>query len=157
MMVLPATVMGQLDEEKREMMESVMTKVVQKTGAELAEMQAALDKSRKTTSVANEDKEELEAKVVKLRAQAVVNENLSDALVKERQKKLNVEEERDDLQDKLAGMEARLNAKIDRHQEEKDRLKKDKDKAEEVAKEKAAHEKHRVEEQLLKAAKEMEK
>merc|ERR1711972_1172422 len=126
MMVLPATVMGQLDEEKREMMESVMTKVVQKTGAELAEMQAAMGKSRKTTSVANEDKEELEAKVVKLRAQAVVNENLSDALVKERQKKLNVEEERDDLQDKLAGMEARLNAKIDRHQEEKELLKQEK-------------------------------
>merc|ERR1712176_779070 len=67
MMVLPATVMGQLDEEKREMMESVMAKVVQKTGAELAEMQAALDKSRKTTSVVNEDKEELEARVAKLR------------------------------------------------------------------------------------------
>merc|ERR1712039_537187 len=96
-MVLPANVMGQLVDEKREMMENVMAKVVQKTGHELAEMQAALDKTRHKAIVANEDKEELEAKVAKLRAKASINENLSDALVKTRQEKIALEEDRDEL------------------------------------------------------------
>lgn len=155
--VLPATVVQALQPEKQLVIEKVVTTVVEKTGAELAQMQAALDNAREKALSEAQEKAELEAKLAKVKTSGISKGLLTEALQETREQKIEVEEERDDLKDKLIGMQTLLDAKMERHMKEKEELRQKTLELEVEVKKKTDVDKERLKEELAAAAKEAEK
>jgi len=155
--VLPPTVVQSLQPDKKKVIEKVVTTVVEKTGAELAQMQAEVEQARAMALAEAREKEELEAKLAKVKATATPKVTLIEALQETRDKKIEVEEERDDLKDKLIGVQTLLDAKVQRHIKEKEELRQKTLELEQELKRKPDAEKERLKEELAIASKEMEK
>mmetsp|Transcript_93260 Transcript_93260/g.301651 ORF Transcript_93260/g.301651 Transcript_93260/m.301651 type:complete len:1029 (-) Transcript_93260:164-3250(-) len=104
-----------MPEDQRQEVEAVMHKVVATTGAELADMQLALEQQRQVALKMEMEQADAKAELLKANARIVANENIFVNLTKTREQAWQAEKERDDLQDKLAGMEARLSVKMENH------------------------------------------
>jgi len=163
-MPLPASLVQALPADKKLVIDKVVSTVIDKTGQELAQMQVALDKAKEKAMAEAREKAELEAKLAKGKTElfevksSVVNAvALDEALKEQREKKIEAEEERDDLKDKLVGIQTLMDAKLERHMQEKEELKQKAHQLEEELRSQAEGQDENLKEELATAAKEMEK
>jgi len=98
----------------------------------------------------------MEIELAELRARLGINENLSEALTVSRKNLLAASDQRDDLQDKIFGMEARMKSKSDRHERDVAELKLDFSKREAAADAKSKTDKKEMADELRAAAKSLE-
>mmetsp|Transcript_133366 Transcript_133366/g.386037 ORF Transcript_133366/g.386037 Transcript_133366/m.386037 type:complete len:1013 (+) Transcript_133366:195-3233(+) len=155
--VLPHAVLSSLQGEKKVAVEKAVATVVEKTGAELAHMQVALERARESELAMARQKAELQAKLATAQPNAVAKEQLSERLQTVREQKVLVEEERDDLKDKLVGMQTLLDVKLERHIREKETLREQNVELEGELKSKIDSDKAHLKEQLAAAAKDLER
>eukprot|EP00928_Gymnodinium_smaydae_P010943 TRINITY_DN14116_c0_g7_i1.p1 TRINITY_DN14116_c0_g7~~TRINITY_DN14116_c0_g7_i1.p1 ORF type:complete len:997 (-),score=207.98 TRINITY_DN14116_c0_g7_i1:88-3078(-) len=155
--VLPTRIIESLTEEKQIVVENVMEAVVEKTGRELAEMQKALDEEKAKALAEAKERAHLQAKVLKIKASEVVKENLEEDLTRVRNIADEVKDQRDDLEDKLVGMQALLDAKMERYRVDTEELRKEMMRSENQIKKIAEVEKAKLAEKLEIATKEVER
>mmetsp|Transcript_145248 Transcript_145248/g.465362 ORF Transcript_145248/g.465362 Transcript_145248/m.465362 type:complete len:1009 (+) Transcript_145248:40-3066(+) len=155
--VVPSVVLQNLSRDNQELVQNVVGKVVETTGRELAEMQAALDRAKWQTLEDGHSKLEMQATFAKMKAKIVVKENLVDNLANAREMTEQVRDERDDLHDKLIGMETLLNSKMERYSKEVEEMRTEAKKREDELKKKFEADRIKLIEELNAASKEVEK
>mmetsp|Transcript_145247 Transcript_145247/g.465354 ORF Transcript_145247/g.465354 Transcript_145247/m.465354 type:complete len:1008 (+) Transcript_145247:40-3063(+) len=154
--VVPSVVLQNLSRDNQELVQNVVGKVVETTGRELAEMQAALDRAKWQTLEDGHSKLEMQATFAKMKAKIVVKENLVDNLANAREMTEQVRDERDDLHDKLIGMETLLNSKMERYSKEVEEMRTEAKKREDELKKKFEADRIKLIEELNAASKEVD-
>merc|ERR1719401_1273264 len=102
----------------------MMSDLIKLHGSEMADMQVKLDQSLSRENVQLEDNADLAEQIKKMIRKQNANEHLQDLLNTARENKSIADSERDDLKDKIVGMEARDKARLDRHSQEIEKMKK---------------------------------
>jgi len=154
---LPSAVVHTLTDDARSAVQHMMDKVIAKSGQELADMQLSLEQARSDASTQRDAMIHMEIEVAELRARLGMNDGLSEALSASRKKMLSANEERDDLRDKIVGMEARAKSKSDRHEKEVADMKLEFSKREAAADTKNKADRKAMADELRAAAKSLEK
>lgn len=106
-----------LNNEQKDMVDSIISDLSAKHGSEVASAQMLLVDASIGRDV-KEENTELQAKLTMMHQRLLQQESLQERLQRERAEKLRKEEEKDELKDRMAGLEARARAKAERHEEE---------------------------------------
>lgn len=155
--VLSQPALCALQPDKKAAVEKAVAAVVEKTGAELAKMQLELDRARETAVNEAREKAHLESRLAHVAPISAEKGELKEALHEAREEKIEIEGQRDDLKDKLVGMQTLMDVKVARHVQEKEALRQKTFALEEELKQQTDNDKGKLQEELTIAAKEMEK
>eukprot|EP00928_Gymnodinium_smaydae_P025770 TRINITY_DN20428_c1_g1_i1.p1 TRINITY_DN20428_c1_g1~~TRINITY_DN20428_c1_g1_i1.p1 ORF type:complete len:970 (-),score=184.24 TRINITY_DN20428_c1_g1_i1:135-3044(-) len=153
---IPHQVAQTLPQENLSMFEGLMQSIVARAGEDLAEMQASLDESKESMFSEAKENAELRAKLMTTNAQSSMNSDLQATLVETRNCVDQARDERDDLEDKLNGLEVLVDAKMQRCKKDIEDMHKQLESSEENMKRKADFERAEFAMKLELAAKEAE-